>query len=67
NYIGQESSHGKHPRSFAMDKFGEYLFVTNRDTDNLVILKIDKDTGMLSETGIQVKVPGAVVVKQVLF
>ncbi|WP_373492771.1 lactonase family protein, partial [Aquiflexum sp.] len=66
-YIGQESSHGKHPRSFAMDRFGEYLFVTNRDTDNLVILKIDKDSGMLSKTGIEVKVPGAVVVKQGLF
>lgn len=66
-YIGQESTHGKHPRSFAMDRFGEYLFVTNRDTDNLVILKIDANTGMLSKTGIEVKVPGVVVVKQVLF
>jgi 6-phosphogluconolactonase len=66
-YIGQESSHGKHPRSIEMDKFGEFFFVTNRDTDNLLILKIDKNTGLLSTTGIEVKVPGAVVVKQMVF
>lgn len=65
-YIGQESSHGKHPRSIGMDKFGEFLFVTNRETDNLLILKIDQNTGLLSKTGMEVKVPGAVVVKQLV-
>lgn len=66
SYIGEASSLGRHPRGFAMDKLGEYLFVTNRETDNLVVLGIDGDTGMLKETGIEVKVPGAAVVKQLL-
>jgi hypothetical protein len=35
-----------------------------KDTDNLLILKIENNTGILSETGIIIKVQGAVAVRQ---
>ena len=65
-YIGQEPSHGKHPRGMVMDKFGEYLFVANRDTDNIVALKIDRNTGMLTKTDIEINVPSPMVVRQLV-
>ncbi len=65
-YVGSESSGGEHPRTFAMDLLGDYLFVTNMLTDNLVLLKRDKDSGLLTLSGIEVNVPAAVAVKQLM-
>ncbi|ERM81482.1 hypothetical protein P872_10200 [Rhodonellum psychrophilum GCM71 = DSM 17998] len=65
-YVGQIKSAGEHPRGIAMDSLGEFLFVTNRDSDNLVIFKRDLDTGLLSPTTMEVQVPAAVVIKQMV-
>lgn len=53
---GYQSTLGKAPRHFIMDPAGNYLLVANQDTDNIVIFKRNKQTGMLQETGNQVKV-----------
>ena len=54
--VGEESSGGVHPRNFMIDPTGNYLLAANRHSDNIVVFKRDKQTGLLSATGIEVKV-----------
>ena len=49
--IGQTSTLGKGPRNFAIDPTGNYLLVAHQYTNNIVVFKIDKKTGMLTATG----------------
>ncbi len=53
---GYQSSMGKAPRHFIMDPSGNYLLAANQDSENVVIFKRNKQTGMLHETGEQIKV-----------
>jgi 6-phosphogluconolactonase len=53
---GYQSTLGKAPRHFTIDPSGDYLLAANQDTDNIVIFKRNKQTGMLQETGNQIKV-----------
>lgn len=53
---GYQSTMGKAPRHFIIDPSGNYLLAANQDTDNIVIFKRNKQTGMLTETGDQIKV-----------
>jgi 6-phosphogluconolactonase len=53
---GYQSTMGKAPRHFTIDPSGNYLLVANQDTDTVVIFKRNKQTGMLQETGNQIKV-----------
>lgn len=41
---------GEHPRNFVISPNGEFLLVANRDSDNIQVFKIDKETGLLSDT-----------------
>lgn len=41
---------GKHPRHFNMDKCGQWLFVSARDSDEIQKFRIDKSTGELRES-----------------
>jgi 6-phosphogluconolactonase len=52
----QISTAGDGPRNFAITPDGNYVFVANQNTDNIVILKRDKITGFLSNTGKQIKI-----------
>lgn len=36
---------GKHPRDFIIDETGRWLLVLNRDSNNIVVFKIDPDSG----------------------
>jgi 6-phosphogluconolactonase len=60
---GYQSTMGKTPRNFAIDPTGNYLLAANQDTDNIVIFKIDKQTGLLKATGKEINVPKPVCVK----
>jgi len=42
------SAHGKAPENFLIDPTGQYLFVANRFSDNLVQFRIDQQTGRLN-------------------
>jgi 6-phosphogluconolactonase len=54
---------GKHPRNFIIDPTGRFLLVANRDTDNIVVFKIDPVTGLLKDAGKQLHVPNPVCLK----
>lgn len=54
---GYQSTLGTKPRNFTIDPTGQFLLVANQDTDNIVVFKRNKQTGMLKETGEQIKVP----------
>jgi 6-phosphogluconolactonase len=61
--VGYQSTLGEKPRNFCIDPTGNFLLVANQDTDNIVIFKRDKQTGLLTETGEQVSVPRPVCLK----
>lgn len=65
NLIGNESTQGNWPRGFFVDKKGEFLFVGNQKSDDISIFKMDKKTGKLTFTGVQVKVPSPVCIKMI--
>jgi len=61
--VGYQSTLGEKPRNFTIDPTGNFLLVANQDTDNIVIFKRDKQTGLLTETGEQISVPRPVCLK----
>ncbi|MDR1177025.1 MAG: lactonase family protein [Treponema sp.] len=42
-------SGGKHPRDFAIDPSGNFLIVLHKDSDNLVVFRINQKTGALKK------------------
>lgn len=61
--VGYQSTMGVHPRNFNFDPSGNFLLVANRDSDNIVIFKIDRKTGLLTPLDKQLQVPNPVCVK----
>ncbi len=55
--VGYQTVFGKGPRNFIMDPTGNYLLVANQDSDNIVIFRRNKKTGLLKETDTQIKLP----------
>jgi 6-phosphogluconolactonase len=51
---------GKTPRHFAIDPTGNYLFAANQNSGEVVIFRIDRETGKLATTGQILKVPNPV-------
>ncbi len=47
---------GKGPRNFAIDPTGNYLLVGHQYTNDVVIFKINKETGALTDTGKRIEV-----------
>lgn len=54
---GYQSVLGKGPRYFLIDPSGEYLMVANQLTDNIVLFKRNKRTGLLTPTGEEIDIP----------
>lgn len=54
--IDHVPSGGNTPRNFNFDPSGNYLLVANQNSDNVVIFKRDKKTGLLINTGKTIKV-----------
>lgn len=63
--VGYQNVLGKAPRDFIVDPTGNYLVVANQDTDNIVIFKRDKETGLLTETQNQIKLPKPVCLQMI--
>ena len=57
------STQGKTPRSFAIDPTGTLLFAANQQSNNIVIFRIDQETGKLTPTGRVLDVSQPVCVK----
>jgi len=62
---GFESTQGKTPRNFMIDPTGNWLLVANQRSDNIVVFRIDKKTGLLKSTGKQLSVPAPVCLKMI--
>ena len=45
------STRGKIPRNFEVHPSGEFLAAANQDSDNVVMFRIDQETGKLTPTG----------------
>ncbi len=60
---GFQPTLGVHPRNFTIDPDGNFLLVANRDSDEVVIFKIDKKTGLLDDSKKRIKVSKPVCLK----
>ncbi len=60
---GYQSALGKTPRNFNFDPTGNFLLVANQQSDNIVIFKIDRKTGLLTDTGKRISAPNPVCIK----
>ena len=49
--VGHESTRGKTPRNFAVSPNGEFLAAANQDSNNVVMFRIDPETGKLTPSG----------------
>ena len=58
-----QSTLGKTPRNFNFDPSGNYLLAANQNSDDIVIFKIDRKTGLLTDTGKRISVPNPVCIK----
>lgn len=67
NLVGHQSTLGKKPRNFGIDPTGNWLLVGNEDSNEVVIFKRDKNTGLLYPTDkkIQVTRPNCIKFSQV--
>lgn len=55
-FKARTSTQGKGPRNFTIDPTGNYLLVGHQYTNNIVIFKIDKETGSLTDTGKRIEI-----------
>ncbi len=62
-FVGRQSTLGKNPRNFAIDPTGNFLLVGNGGSDEIVIFKRNKETGLLTPTGKTIKVGAPVCLK----
>lgn len=60
---GAVSTQGKTPRNFVIDPTGHWLLTANQNGSNVVIFKINIQTGMLTPTGKQLSIPSPVCLK----
>jgi 6-phosphogluconolactonase len=61
--VGHQSTLGKTPRNFNFDPTGNFLLVANQNSDTIVVFKIDKDTGLLTDTRNNIEVGKPVCLK----
>lgn len=54
---------GIHPRNFIITPNGKYLLVANRDSNNIQIFERDMESGLLNNTGIEIKLSKPVCLK----
>jgi len=63
--VGHQSTLGKTPRNFNFDPTGKLLLVANQQSDEVVIFNIDRQSGLLTDTGKRIKVPNPVCIQWV--
>lgn len=51
------STMGKTPRNFNFDPSGHFLLAANQNSDQVVLFKVDKNTGFLSDTNQRLDIP----------
>ncbi|MBC7947304.1 MAG: lactonase family protein [Chitinophagaceae bacterium] len=61
--VGHQSTAGQTPRNFNFDPSGEFLLVGNQNSDEIVIFRRDKTTGLLTDTRSRIPVGKPVCLK----
>ncbi|MBL9116782.1 MAG: lactonase family protein [Verrucomicrobiaceae bacterium] len=61
--VGNTKSGGNIPRNFNMDPSGKWLFAAHQNSHNVVLFKVNEETGDLTPTGREHKVGGCVCVR----
>ncbi|MGZ5287526.1 MAG: lactonase family protein [Flavisolibacter sp.] len=61
--VGHQSTLGKTPRNFSIHPSGDFLLVANQNSDSIVIFSINKETGLLTDTGKRIDVGNPVCIK----
>ena len=61
--LGHEPVRGEWPRNFTFSPDGNFLLVANQNSGNIVVFKTDKQTGLLSYTGHEMKLSKPVCLK----
>ncbi len=64
--IGHQSTFGRTPRNFNFDPSGNFLLVGNQNSDEIVIFKVDKVTGLLTDTQKRIEVGKPVCLKWII-
>ena len=64
-WIDHQSTMGKTPRNFNFDPTGNFLLVANQNSDEIVIFKRNKETGLLTDTKKKISVSKPVCLKWV--
>ncbi|MGI8950391.1 MAG: lactonase family protein [Chitinophagaceae bacterium] len=54
---------GLHPRNFMVDPTGRFLLVANQDSNNIQIFVINKNYGLLQDSGVKIEVGAPVCLK----
>jgi len=62
-FVDHFPTQGKAPRNFEIDPTGKFLFVANQDSNNIVVFRIDANSGRLTATGQTLHVPSPVCLK----
>jgi 6-phosphogluconolactonase len=60
---GFQSCMGRTPRNFVIDPTGHFLLVANQDSSNIILFKINQQTGLLTPWGQPLEVPNPVCLK----
>jgi 6-phosphogluconolactonase len=61
--VGYQSVFGKEPRNFTLDPTGRYLLVANQESNEIVVYRVDRETGLLRPTGERLAVPAPTCLK----
>ena len=61
--IRHQSTLGKTPRNFNFDPSGNFLLVANQNSDEIVVFRVNRETGDLTDTGKRIAVGKPVCVK----
>ena len=61
--VGYQPTLGSAPRNFNFDPSGNYLLVANQKNDEIVVFKVDHETGLLADTGQRISVPRPVCIQ----
>jgi 6-phosphogluconolactonase len=56
-WAGYQSTFGKAPRNFIIDPSGRFLLAANQDSDNIVIFRRNKNTGLLTRIKKEIRLP----------
>ena len=61
--VTHQSCLGLTPRNFNFDPSGKFLLVANQNSNDVVIFKINADTGLLTDTGNKINIGKPVCIK----